>query len=193
MGDDVLRLLVICTANQCRSPMAEVMARSLLRDRGIAAEIGSAGTDALDGIKATDGAAITVRKLGLDLSHHRSRTVTAELVESADLVLAMERRHVIDLVTTFRAQLGCTYTLPEFAQVTQTAPRTPVESPGQWLARLARQRTPAAGLAAPEIADPIGRPMRYYRRTGREISESLAQIVAAYEGVGHRGSSSPST
>ena len=61
-----LRLLIVCTANQCRSPMGEAIARSLLYERSIASEVASAGTEALDGMEATDGAKITARKLALD-------------------------------------------------------------------------------------------------------------------------------
>jgi protein-tyrosine phosphatase len=69
--------------------MAEAIARRLRPDL----EFGSAGTDAIDGHEATLEAIQAAAQAG-DLSAHRARRLTAELVAEADLVLAMEARHV---------------------------------------------------------------------------------------------------
>lgn len=182
MSFDVLRLLVVCTANQCRSPMGEVIARAMLDERGIPSRVTSAGTHALDGTKATDGAEMTARRLGLDLSAHQSRPVTAELVADADLVVAMERRHVVDLVIEYSAPFVSVYTLPELAQLAAPSLRQAEEGLADWLVRISHDRDPASSLRAPEIADPIGRSMRRYRKAGRQISDAFATLFDAYEG-----------
>ena len=52
-----LRVLFVCTGNTCRSPMAEVIARRGVRDRGWEhVEVGSAGVAAFDGAPASGGA-----------------------------------------------------------------------------------------------------------------------------------------
>lgn len=179
MATAAVRLLAVCTANQCRSPMAEVIARDLAARRDIKVEVRSAGTGAIDGVPATDGARMAVRKLGLDLTNHLSRAVTAELVASADLVIAMEQQHVIDLVTNHGASLAATYTLPELAELAEAATRRPDERMSLWFERLAIGRTASSVLFAQEIDDPTGRSMRRYRATARTITTCLERVVDA--------------
>ena len=88
-------ILFICTANQCRSPMAEAMfaAKVAALHQSEAWIIGSAGTSAADGIMATPFARRVMAARGLNLESHRSRVVTASLLESANLILTMTRNH----------------------------------------------------------------------------------------------------
>ena len=88
-------VLFICTANQCRSPMAQAMLAAKVAAMNQSDEwiIGSAGTSAADGIMATLFARRVMAARGLDLESHRSRLVTALLLESADLVLTMTQNH----------------------------------------------------------------------------------------------------
>jgi len=118
----MFHVLLICTGNTCRSPMAEVLLRSMLpSDLAEQVEVGSAGTGAADGAPATDFAVSTAAAYGLKLSGHRSRVLTPRLVREADLILAMEPRHAewaiglapdarerIHLVTEQGAESGAT-------------------------------------------------------------------------------------
>ena len=88
------RILLVCTGNICRSPLAEALLRRDLTARGFPEiEVGSAGTGAWDGAPASEGAYLVGLERGLDLSGHRARLLTRELVEGADLVLTMARHH----------------------------------------------------------------------------------------------------
>jgi protein-tyrosine-phosphatase len=88
-------LLFVCTGNTCRSPMAEVIARGAIQGRGWQhVDVRSAGIAAMDGGPATGLAAAVAREHDLDLDTHASRPLTAELVEWADMVLAMSPSHV---------------------------------------------------------------------------------------------------
>jgi protein-tyrosine phosphatase len=95
-------LLFICSGNTCRSPMAEAIARKLLADRlGVDAaglekrgvDILSAGAYAMSGSKATPQAVEAVKRLGADLSRHRSRSLTVELINQADAIYTMSHDH----------------------------------------------------------------------------------------------------
>ena len=88
-------ILFVCTANQCRSPMAEAMfaAKVAAMNQSDKWIISSAGTSAADGIMATPFARRVMAARGLNLESHRSRVVTASLLESANLILTMTRNH----------------------------------------------------------------------------------------------------
>jgi protein-tyrosine-phosphatase len=90
-----MHLLFVCTGNTCRSPLAEVIARHLIADRGIPdVTVGSAGTSAWADSPASDGALLVALEHGLNLGDHRSRPLAQELVSSAQLVLTMGPHHL---------------------------------------------------------------------------------------------------
>jgi len=92
-------VLVVCTGNSCRSPMAQAMLANMLE--GTPALVCSAGTDAPVGSPAAPNAVEVTREAGVDLTRHRAHQVSPAMVEAADLVLVMEEYHrhrIADLV-----------------------------------------------------------------------------------------------
>jgi len=90
----MIRVLVICTGNTCRSPMAEVALRALLpTDLEGQVEVASAGTGASEGAPATPLAIATAAAHGLHLEAHRATALTPRLIRESELILAMEPRH----------------------------------------------------------------------------------------------------
>ncbi|VAV92424.1 Low molecular weight protein tyrosine phosphatase [hydrothermal vent metagenome] len=83
-------ILFVCTGNTCRSPLAEVIARSMFDREPVT--FSSAGTHAVPGTTATQHARTVARERSLDLSGHRARPL--EQSEPLDLVLGMEEYHV---------------------------------------------------------------------------------------------------
>jgi protein-tyrosine-phosphatase len=87
-------ILFVCTGNTCRSPMAEVLARREIEQRGWPhARVNSAGVSAGSGWPASEGAVEAARRGGLDLSGHLSRALSSQLVAWADLILCMSPSH----------------------------------------------------------------------------------------------------
>jgi protein-tyrosine-phosphatase len=132
-----MRVLVVCTGNVCRSPMAVAILRRRLGERGVTGwEVSSAGTAPWDGAPASEGSYLICLEHGLDLSGHRARQITTDLVAGADLVFGMSPHHVERVV-----QLG-----------------------GAGKAHLLGEFAGESGDAA-EVADPFGGDLEDYRAT----------------------------
>lgn len=93
----------VCTGNTCRSPIAAGLARKLLAQRlGVevrqlpeqGVEVVSAGLYAAEGGQASPEAIDAADAYGADISAHRSRKLTSELIQAADMVFCMTRFHV---------------------------------------------------------------------------------------------------
>ena len=90
-----MRILFVCSGNTCRSPLAEAITKRMISDAGRTdIETWSAGTNAWDGSPASDGALLVGIERGLDLSEHRSRLLTSEIIAESDLVLVMAPSHL---------------------------------------------------------------------------------------------------
>jgi len=89
----IQNVLFVCTGNICRSPLAAALLLRALKERGVDVTVTSAGTGAWDGAPASEGAYLVGLERGLDLSGHRARLLSRELVEQADLILTMARHH----------------------------------------------------------------------------------------------------
>ncbi|MBX6419680.1 MAG: low molecular weight phosphotyrosine protein phosphatase [Nevskia sp.] len=85
------RILVVCTGNICRSPMAEALLRERLRGDGV--EVHSAGVAALVDRPADPLAQQVMAAHGHDISAHRARQATQAMLKSMDLILALEQFH----------------------------------------------------------------------------------------------------
>lgn len=143
-------VVMVCTGNTCRSPMAEALLRKELADewgvppaeleeRGVL--VISAGLAAAPGSPPSPEAVTLMNELGLDLQEHRSQPLTDQVLRHADLVLAMTRSH----------QHAIIQSSPEAASKTE--------------------------LLMPngeDVADPIGGPLEVYRDCAAQISEAVA-------------------
>ena len=90
-----MKILFVCSGNTCRSPLAEAIARRLIAESGRTdVEVSSAGTQAWDGSPASDGSLLVGMERGLDLSGHRSRQLTREIIDENDLILVMGPSHL---------------------------------------------------------------------------------------------------
>ena len=176
-------VLLLCTANQCRSPMAEVLLRHHLEAAGVDAAVSSAGLYP-GGSPATGHGVAAMADRGLDLSGHRSRQVDSSLLLLADLVIGMTREHVREATVLVPDVLHRAFTLKELVRLARAAgPRGEGESLDGWLRRLVADRTRADLLGVGhdddyDVADPVGRSRGDYERTAALLDDLLAQVVA---------------
>ena len=152
-------ILIVCTGNLCRSPMAEGLLRArLARDKARQGwRVGSAGIWTTDGRPASGHAVQEMAQRGIELQGHRSRNVTREMVAEADLVLAMTRSHVDALRAAFPEHAHKLYLFSEMI--------------GQ----------------AYDINDPYGGTRLEYSYTAKELEQLIdagyERIVALVEGL----------
>ena len=88
-----MNILFICTGNTCRSAMAAAIMDKIAQERDLDIRIESAGVAAFDGESASTNAIEALEKYDIDLSYHRSKQVTEELIKQSDLILAMTASH----------------------------------------------------------------------------------------------------
>jgi protein-tyrosine phosphatase len=177
-----LRILVVCTANVCRSPVAERLLLQRLTERGIASVVTSAGTRG-GKLAIHDDTVAAAHQIGLDVADHRSRRLDAPLIrtEGADLVIGMTREHLREVVALEPAAWPRTFTLKELARAATRV--GPVEtSVADWVASASAGRR-AADLMAPSdddgLADPYGLERRAHVGMVDEVDGLTRRIAAA--------------
>jgi protein-tyrosine phosphatase len=176
-----VRVLFVCTANICRSPMAAAFLIGGRGDRRVGFEVASAGL--LPGGRVPPPEVVeTMDAYGLDVRGHRSRQLTADMLGPADLILGMGRRHVQEAVLLDGAVWPRAFTLKEFVRrgeaVGPRPDRVPIRS---WLQAVhaGRTRTELAGRSSTEeVADPFGGPLEGYRETGAELGALVNRLSA---------------
>lgn len=174
------RVLFVCTADICRSPMAQLLFPLALGGKERETfEVISAGVQAYDGLPMDPPAAAELRRLGGNPAGFRSRELTDEASEAADLILTATReQRSIVLDRTPRA-LRRTFTLLEFAQ--PSVDLMMGGRRGDVVARAAagRGNNPPAEY---DIDDPFGGTADDHRRTAETISAAVAAIAARLTG-----------
>lgn len=85
-------ILVVCVGNICRSPTAEALLKAKLAEKGI--KVSSAGLGALVDKPVDATAAEVMNAAGYTLPEHQARQVTPAMLRAADLILAMETKHI---------------------------------------------------------------------------------------------------
>jgi len=145
----VKTILFICTGNICRSPMAEGLFRRAAGGRGDFRVL-SAGLGAANDQPPTPHAVAAMRELGIDISGHRSRMLTADLAEEADYIFGMTRSHVDTIALLYPQAAEKTFLLREFDEALE-----PFEK---------------------DIGDPIGSSYEVYVNCRDQIKQGIASL-----------------
>ena len=190
----VFRILVVCSGNVCRSPLAERLLRARLDAAlGPAAdrvEVSSAGTSAVVGAGMDPRAATVGAMLGASADGFVARSLEAAHVAGADLVLGATRQHRAAAVRLHPQAHRYAFTVREFARLL-AAVRPEEIPPGDPVLRGRAVVTAAAarrGLNPParaeddDVADPAGGMDRIHREVGVVLDRALKVPVAVLAG-----------
>ncbi len=145
---DSKNILVVCTGNICRSPMAEYLLRARLPATG-QWQVASVGLAAADGQPASAPALEVLAEQGIDATAHRSRMVRREWLEQAAYVLVMTRGHSAAILAQW----------PEFADKVYLIAGFGPEG------------------EVPDIADPIGQSTAVYRQVADQLKEAIDDFI----------------
>lgn len=171
-------ILLLCTANVCRSPMAAALLRRELA--GQPATVRSAGLRD-GGVPPPEVVAVMAAR-GLDVAAHRGRRASPAELAAADLIVTMAREQLRWAVVQDPDIWPRTFTLRELIRRGAAAgPRRPDESLAVWLARAGAGRQPSALLgddSADDVADPIGGPLAGYEHAAAGLTGLTARLAA---------------
>lgn len=162
-------ILVVCTANICRSPLAELLLASRLDLRRF--EVASAGVRGWQSQPMDAAVQTQAVRLGLDPEPFRSRPLRAEHVAVADLVLTATREHRAGVLDLDPTALRRTFTLREFARLAPLLDGAELED-------LTRAAAASRALAGPDVdvPDPYRADQSMHRRVAELIDEATDVI-----------------
>ncbi|MDA8400742.1 MAG: arsenate reductase/protein-tyrosine-phosphatase family protein [Acidimicrobiales bacterium] len=170
-------VLVVCTGNICRSPMAE---RLLTARIGSTVRVESAGLLA-SGVSSPAEAVDAMREFGVDISTHLSRRVDQEMLARADLVIGMAREHVREVTVISKTVWPKVFTLKELVRRgKEFGARSGSETLTDWLVRISLDREHTALLGdsqEDDVEDPIGGTFEQFTKTVDQISALVDELV----------------
>jgi protein-tyrosine phosphatase len=175
-------VLLLCTANLCRSVMAQGLLAARLAARGVSVPVASAGLLLGGGCKPPAEVVSVMAARGIDVAGHCSRPVTADDLASATLILGLTREHVRHCAVLLPGAWPRTFTLRELVRRGHlVGPRAPGEPLGDWLARAADGRSRRALLGrdpSDDVRDPYGGPLADYQATAGLLDELTDDLAA---------------
>src|SRR5215203_6882587 len=153
-SERVKKILFVCTANICRSPMAAAMFNALAEDGTLSFQAESAGTAALEGRPMAENSLAALEEAGIYPEPHRAQRVSEAMIEEAELVLAMSPQHAATLRRLGGEPPRGIHTLPEYAD----------------------------GVVGEGVPDPIGLTMTAHRSILRQLYEYVERAAGRLGG-----------
>ncbi|MGB1506156.1 MAG: hypothetical protein ACPHIC_03525 [Acidimicrobiales bacterium] len=171
-------ILVVCTANICRSVMMHTALLAEAAKRHLPVAVSSSGF-LTNGDRASEAASAVLAELGHDVGDHRSRITTPKIVRAADLVVTMERRHGRDIapMTNDRGKVFTLVTAIDLLRAVDTDivdPRMRIAA-----ASKARSADDLVGTGPDEIDDPFGESLDVNRATALRLAGLSGELLEA--------------
>ena len=149
-----MKILLVCTANICRSVMAGgIFTKLLSASPGTPAiRVQSAGIDALEGMAPDRNTSEVCSAHGIDIESHRARQLTKDMLKETDIALCMEINQKERILRAFPAHSEKIFLLKNYHRA------SPIEDAS--------------------IEDPFGKPKKYYEECFDEIEQEVQRIIA---------------
>ena len=177
-------ILVVCTGNICRSPIAEGFLRSILTARfgARAPEVSSAGTAGWEGSAAMEDAVQAATEREIDITGHVAQKLAGSMVTRADLVVCMAAEHRSDILRADPGAEPKVFTLKELVRVLDALEPAAGSDPRELPARVAQAGAKrASGFVGnpldEDIADPMGQPLEAYRAIAWELDTWCGRLA----------------
>ncbi len=176
------KVLVVCTANVSRSPLAEAALRRHLRAAGIPAVVRSAGTMATE-LGVDERMVEAGYEIGVDITDHRPRRLTGDLIdtEGGDLLIGLSREHLREIVSLDDTAWTRTFTLKELVRRAEANRGELGRDPARWTSWLGEGRDIRRLLGedpADDVKDPYRKSAELHREVAGEIDDLCRRTVA---------------
>ena len=165
------RILAVCTANICRSPMAEILLRQRLDPEIF--EVSSAGVLGWQEAPVDSMVVLELERLGARADGFASRALDDRMVDDADLILTATRAQRSEVISRYPHALRRTFTLREFAGLVEFM--IVVTSPAEMVEAAYRRRDEAGDDI--DLPDPFRQPPAVHRTVADHISAAVAVIA----------------
>jgi len=147
-------ILFVCTGNSCRSVMAQALMQQLLQKAGLEAiQVESAGVFAIEGMSPTRETLRVLQEVGVDCTSYKARPLLTQMVNEADLILAMEQFQIEEILRRSQGAKEKVHLLKMYGA------------------------NPQDIVGTPDIPDPIGKPLEVYEACFMEIREAIERVL----------------
>ena len=180
------RVLVVCTANHCRSPIAEQLLDVATAERFAARggwSVESAGTDIPGPWPLHPSAATVLAERIPVVAEHYSRQLKPAMIQRADLVLTATRKHRSAVVSSVPAAVGRTFTILQFARLCDQVEPIAAADPGDAgrnlvvEAKLARSSLQPVPGAEDDLPDPMGHGIAEFELCADRLQDAVDRIL----------------